>query len=531
MDSNQKQGGRVSTRIEPFWLNPASIKGTLAIAAGLFILVAPDVSAVLIRLTLGVTLIVVGASDLWFGLRRHVEGRFRQIAEAIVAMGMGVVLLVHPAAELRAVSIIAALYLTIRGFAVVGVSLSHRQKGLPWAADVTRGVLFVALAAVVVVIPDGLIRAAVALGAAGAVVLGAVILGHGIRRRSDDELVDLDVASVSGLVGDWLHERDVGDERRDEIGDGFFFEEPERFSKLTSWWVMLLLSVAIATFGIIQDSTAVVIGAMLIAPLMVPILGVGAGIVNAWRHRVISSALLVLAGATAAIGLGFIMGQWVPIIVPLAENSQVISRVNPNLIDMLIALAAGAAGAYANVDRRVSDSIAGVAIAVALVPPLGVVGLTLQAGLFEDSMGAVLLFLTNLVSIILAATVVFFLSGYAPYRRLVEDRAEITAFLRTVALAALVIVIPLSLTADRAVTGTARQATANEAVSEWVEGLEISVVSVDVQGAEVEVRLSGADDPPALADLEETLTEDFGEMVSLRVEHAPTTVQIYPEQD
>jgi uncharacterized hydrophobic protein (TIGR00271 family) len=350
------------------------------------------------------------------------------------------------------------------------------------------------------------------------------MLVYGIRERSDDELVDVDVASVSELIGDWLRERDLGHEHRDRIGDGFFFEGDERTDKLASWWVMLLLSVAIATFGIIQDSTAVVIGAMLIAPLMVPILGIGAGIVNAWTQRVTASFALVMAGAGAAVGLAFVLGQWAPIIVPLAQNSQVTSRVAPNLVDMLIALAAGAAGAYANVNDRVSDSIAGVAIAVALVPPLGVVGLTLQAGMLDESMGALLLFLTNLVSIVLAATVVFFLTGYAPIRRLQEDRETVTTLLRTVALAAIVILIPLVLTAESILTDTSRQGDASGEVQAWLEGTTLSAVRVEVDGDMVSVFLTGPDDVPEVGPLESALESAFDSAVRVRVEHARTTV-------
>jgi uncharacterized membrane protein len=191
---------------------------------------------------------------------------------------------------------------------------------------------------------------------------------------------------------------------------------------------------------------------------------------------------------------------------------------------MLIALAAGAAGAYANVNDRVSDSIAGVAIAVALVPPLGVVGLTLQAGMLDESMGALLLFLTNLVSIVLAATVVFFLTGYAPIRRLQEDRETVTTLLRTVALAAIVILIPLVLTAESILTDTSRQGDASGEVQAWLEGTTLSAVRVEVDGDMVSVFLTGPDDVPEVGPLESALESAFDSAVRVRVEHARTTV-------
>lgn len=513
------------TRTEPSWFNSATVKGTVAVVAGLFVLLTPTLSAFVLRFVLGAAFVVMGVSNLWLSVRHRKQAAgARAVAEAAVMTVFGLSFLLAPAATIRTLAWIGAAYLAVRGVTVLLGALQQQRRGEPWSISAVRGLVYGAVAAVLTVLSEGVVRGLIVVAAAAAVVVGAIILVYGSRRESEEELQDVDMASVSEMINHWLRERDVGSQRRQTIGDGLFFEEPHRVEKLASWWVMLLLSVAIATFGVIQDSTAVVIGAMLIAPLMTPILGTSAGIVNMWRGRVGASVALVLAGAGAAIGLAFIIGQWVPIIVPLGQNSQVISRVSPNLIDMLIALAAGAAGAYANVDDRVSDSIAGVAIAVALVPPLGVVGLTLQAGMFDDSLGALLLFTTNLVSIILAAALVFFLTGYAPFKRIQESREEIASFLRTVALAALIIVIPLSLTAEDVLAGTARQAIANQEVSDWVEGARLDPVRIVVSGTEVEVFLTGPGEVPDVGSLETNLSDGFGQPVQLTVEHAETTV-------
>lgn len=527
MTKSQRLKDRVSSRVEPFWLNPATVKGTTAIAAGLFILAAPGASAFLIRLVLGIALLVSGASGLWFTVRHRTQRSLRSAVEAGVTLVAGALLLLAPAETLRIVILIAAGYLAFRGMAVLFAANSLRRRGQTWGVDLVRGLFLIGVAVATVLLPVAVVSGLRLVLAAGAVVLGTIMLVFGIRERSDDEVVDIDVASITELVNEWLLERDIGPDRRKRVGDGLFFEGDARASKLAAWWVMLLLSVAIATFGIIQDSTAVVIGAMLIAPLMTPILGTAAGIVNTWIRRIASSAGLVAAGAAAAVGLAMIIGQWVPIIVPLAQNSQVTSRVSPNIVDMLIALAAGAAGAYANVDDRVSDSIAGVAIAVALVPPLGVVGLTLQAGMLEDSFGALLLFLTNLVSIILAAALVFFLTGYAPYRSLQENRARVLSLIRTVALAAIIIMIPLSITAEDVISRSARLRIANDVVTDWLDGSQLEAIRIDVNGIEVEIFLTGPGDIPEIAGLEEDLRGGFGTDVTIRVEHAPTTVVTY----
>ncbi len=373
----------------------------------------------------------------------------------------------------------------------------------------------------------------VLLGAAVVVViLGAIMLAYGMNARSDEELLDVDAATVSQLIIDWIESRDVGTERREQIGDGLFIEEPERAAKLTSWWVMMLLSVAIATFGILQDSTAVVIGAMLIAPLMTPILGSAAGIVNLWRGRLGASLALIAAGVAAAIGLAWVVGAWTPAIVPLEVNSQITSRTAPNVVDMLIALAAGAAGAYASVDRRVSSSIAGVAIAVALVPPLGVVGVTLQAGMFIDGLGAFLLFLTNLVSILLSATLVFFLTGYAPLQKLKENRREIGALLGTVLTVALVILVPLVFTGEGVLSAAARQRNAQTAVSDWLsDEPDLRAARIEIDGAEITLLVAGVGEIPSVEELEDSLAESFGEPLMLTIVYAPTVIVRYSDAE
>ncbi len=295
---------------------------------------------------------------------------------------------------------------------------------------------------------------------------------------------------------------------------------------------MLLLSVAIATFGVLQDSTAVVIGAMLIAPLMTPIIGTAAGAVNGWSARMSASLALITAGVGASIGLAFVIGAWAPQLIPLATNSQVTSRVNPNIIDMGIALAAGAAGAFASVNKRVSASIAGVAIAVALVPPLGVVGLTLHAGMYGDALGAFTLFLTNLVSIILAAMIVFALTGFAPISRMKENANQIKRVAITVSIAAILIAIPLAFTVTSVITAAAHQSTAQKAVEGWLEEApDLEVGRIEVKGSDVSIIVTGPENIPPIQDLEDALSESFGKPVTVLVEHIPAIVVIYSDAD
>ena len=159
-----------------------------------------------------------------------------------------------------------------------------------------------------------------------------------------------------------------------------FFDGPDRGRKLSRFWLLLVLAAVIASAGVVGDSTATVIGAMIVAPLMTPIQGTMLAVVTADRPNLARSIGLVLAGAGAAIAVGFAVGLLVVTDVTAQNNSQVASRVAPRLIDLLAALATGAVGSIALARKDISDTLPGVAIAISLVPPLTVVGLTLESG-------------------------------------------------------------------------------------------------------------------------------------------------------
>jgi uncharacterized hydrophobic protein (TIGR00271 family) len=531
-DSASGPGSSFSSRIEPFWLNPATIKGTVAIVAGASILAFPAATLLVLRSVLGIALIVSGAVDLWFHIRGSASGeRLRDIVEGTLTVATGLLFVVFPVETVKAIFMFGAAYLVVRGVVIMGGAI-HQRGSDTWALDLARGLFLIVFAGLVLILPEAAISGFVVSLAAAAVVIGGVMLAYGIQHHSEDTLVDVDAGSVSAIVRDWMMLQDVGDERRDEIDDSLYFEKPDRTNKLVAWWVMLLLSVAIATFGILQDSTAVVIGAMLIAPLMTPIIGTAAGAVNGQPMRVTTSLGMIAAGVGASIGLAFVIGAWAPQLIPLESNSQVTSRVSPNIIDMGIALAAGAAGAFANVNRRVSASIAGVAIAVALVPPLGVVGLTLHAGAFGDALGAFILFLTNLVSIILAAMIVFALTGFAPISRMKENANEIKRVAITVSIAAILIAIPLAFTVSSVLETAARQSDAQEAVDDWLnDSTDLDVNRIEVKNSEVSVIVTGAEAIPDVQSLEDALTESFGRPVTILVEHIPSVVVIYSDAE
>jgi uncharacterized hydrophobic protein (TIGR00271 family) len=177
------------------------------------------------------------------------------------------------------------------------------------------------------------------------------------------------------------------------------------------FFVMIGLSAAIATFGLLQNSPAVIIGAMLVAPLMAAIFGLSLGVVRGDMRLLRRAGGATLRGMVLAIAVGALLTFAIPAATPQAE---ILSRTRPSLLDLGVALAAGAAGAYAVCRAKVSAALPGVAIAAALVPPLATVGIGLALRRGDIAGGALLLFLTNLIAIAAAGGLVFLWLGFRP---------------------------------------------------------------------------------------------------------------------
>ena len=137
--------------------------------------------------------------------------------------------------------------------------------------------------------------------------------------------------------------------------------------KMSAFWVLLVLAAIIASAGVVGDSTATVIGAMIVAPLMTPILGTALALVLADRKHLLHNMGLVLAGALIVVAIGYLIGVLHANDVVAATNTQVAGRVSPKLIDLTAALATGVVGAFALVRSDASDTLPGVAIAISLL--------------------------------------------------------------------------------------------------------------------------------------------------------------------
>lgn len=173
--------------------------------------------------------------------------------------------------------------------------------------------------------------------------------------------------------------------------------------------VMNALATVVASYGLLADSTAVVIGAMIIAMLLGPIMGLALAMVDGDTSLFRNSMVAEVLGAGLVVGIGALIGR---LHFDIGITPEILSRTQPNLLDLAIALAGGAAGAYATASPRVSVGLVGVAISTALVPPLASCGICLSRGLIPQASGAFILFATNLVAIQCAASVVLYIFGF-----------------------------------------------------------------------------------------------------------------------
>jgi uncharacterized membrane protein len=222
-------------------------------------------------------------------------------------------------------------------------------------------------------------------------------------------------------------------------------------------------------------------------------------VVLADRTNLTRSLLHVAGGAIVAVTIGWLVGLLVVDPVVAETNSQVAQRIHPRLIDLVAALATGTVGSVALVRRDISDTLPGVAIAISLVPPLSVVGFTFEAGKLDQSLGASLLFLTNVAAILGSGTVVMTLYGI---HRLVAPTAEpgqrtINRRNAVIAIAAMIVAvsIPLAATSAAVVRDTSREAQTLAAARSFGKAVGWTTGNVTTRGGVVLVHMEG---PPPL---------------------------------
>ena len=229
-------------------------------------------------------------------------------------------------------------------------------------------------------------------------------------------------------------------------------EITESSSPKFDFFLLVVVSSAIATLGLIIDSSAVIIGAMLLAPIMSPIIGIGLGAMMGNTDLVKTGFSSLLRGAAIAIGVAFLFSL-VNLLIPFSSSfqenlpSEVLARTNPSPNDLMIAFAGGLAAAYAMTHPKLSAALPGVAIATALMPPLCTVGIGIALGEWRIVGGALLLFITNTITIAFASSIVFFLTGFSTFYK--KDEVRIPHSLTTAAILTAILLISLTVLSIR----------------------------------------------------------------------------------
>ena len=290
--------------------------------------------------------------------------------------------------------------------------------------------------------------------------------------------------------------------------------------------VLLAGSCLIATFGLIIDSTAVIIGAMIIAPLMQPLRGFAFAAIEGDRELLRISAVSIVLGTLTGIIVSCLAG----VLMGIPEfGPEVLGRTEPTLIDLAIALVAGAISSYAKVRPEIGDALPGTAIAVALMPPLCVVGLTLSQGQWEYSSGAFLLYFTNLLGINLACTIIYVLTGYT--RR--DNQFSRTLSWSVSAALVAILVIPLGISSLQLIHQSrlnySMQTILNNSPLLARQDVELLETHVTWQTSEIElvVRASEQITPEEVAVVEEAVATELGQPfdVSFNVTQATKVIR------
>lgn len=287
--------------------------------------------------------------------------------------------------------------------------------------------------------------------------------------------------------------------------------------------VLIVLSTAIASLGLIQSSAAVVIGAMLVAPLMTPLLGAGLALIQGNLPLLLRAAQAILLGFLCALGIGLGLGWLVP--VPQL-TPELLARGGPTVLDLAVGFLSGFAAAYCSGRSTLSAALPGVAIAAALVPPIATAGVSIAMGETANARGAAMLFGTNVVAIVVGAALALYGGGVRPAKFESAQRWRRWTFLGLI-FALVVLAVPLSswLLADlrnqfrREFTSGARELV--EARVDAIGGAEIEDFAWREEENGLRLRLVLRSPAPPTQDwaesLDRALEEQLGEPVELQV--------------
>ena len=494
-------------------VKPDAIRRIIGIVIALTVLVWPDRSVLLLGRLVGIGLIGYAAVTLW-SVRKVRPVPWFGVASSLAALVLGGFMAGFPAETEVAVGRILGSALVVAGIVQLAQSRHHRGR-TDFGWKVTSACSLLAIGFLVALFPSLLLST---------LTVAVAMLWIFVELLSIRVLLDPDRdavaprSSTSELVAEWFAERPKTVDDRHRLYNDLLYEGDRTSTKVIRFVTLMAFASVIAAAGVVADSTAVVVGAMLIAPLMTPLMGMALSLVMGWPNRLARSSLVALVGIVIAIGVGFVIGLADFAIVDTLTNSQIVSRSNPTTIDLVIAIAAGGAGAYGWSRPDVSNSLPGVAIAIALVPPLTVIGISYAQSDWASGNGALLLFATNATAILIVGAATFLLTGVAPLSRVTENQYRVRTALAGVGAAAAIIIAAVVLNGTSVATNVFEQNTAARVVSDWVEPFpDHTTVGVNIVGDSVSVVLAGPalEQSPTADSLAEDLSAELGRDISV----------------
>lgn len=504
----------IQVRLDAF-TEPTVLRSLAGLIVALAVLIWPERTDLVLARLVGLGLVLTAGSRLWSLLRSRSTHAIRWLA-ALAGLGAGLILVASP--DRSTVFVVRMVAILLAGSAIASLVEGLRSRdrtSLGWL--VGRTVLLLVIAGILAVYPVELLALATTL-AAGAFALLAVVAIASSVSADDDRVYDVD--DSSRMVIDWLLDRPKTLEDRELLYAKLLYEGPRARAKIGRFFTLMALASVISATGVLSDSTAVVIGAMLVAPLMNPLMSAAMCLIMGWPRRLGTSALIAGGGILVAIGIGFILGLAAPTLIDVESNGQIVSRTTPSVLDLMTAVAAGAAGAYGLSRPDVSDSLPGVAIAISLVPPLSVVGISYAAGEWEAGNGALLLFSVNVVSILIVGGITFILTGVTPISRVAENQRRVRTAGAGVAVLAVLVAGALLLNAEEATTTAVEQRAAENALDEWAaDAPDHDIQEFRRDGDTVTAVVIGpSSGGPSATDLADRLSQALGRDITAEVQ-------------
>ncbi len=468
--------------------SPVVSRALAGITVATLVLIWPGRTDRILARLIALAVLLLASTSLWSSLKTRPRDLI-QAALTLPGLIAGVALLVSPNQSETVLARLVGVGFVVVGLRDLGGLLTDSPDPESRVWIVMRSIALGGSGAVLLLFPTELFAAATTIAALGWIALSLVVIGVSLDAGTSGVT---NYGDSARLIGDWLAGRPKSVDDRRALYDKILYEGPATQPRVIRFFTLMGFASVIASMGVMTDSTAVVIGAMLIAPLMTPLMGMAISLVMGWPHRLGRSTLVAGSGIVLSIGLGMALGLGVPAVIDTVTNSQITARSSPTVLDLGIALAAGAAGAYGLSRPDVSDSLPGVAIAISLVPPLSVVGVAYSQGDWHSGNGALLLFATNMLAILVMGGITFVATGVAPIRQVAENQHRVrTASAAVAALGALVIGA-LLLNGTQIASDLLDQSSTGAAVDDWLDDYpQHSLIRVDLDGDTITATIVG----------------------------------------